>query len=575
MSDEITPNVDEKADGAGTPPNHQPIVPEAAQPIAAAASTPQETPAAESPKPVETAPAAPIAAQAPAPAAPAAAPVAEQVPAAPAAPTEPVAPAKPELFTEMELLDSKTVLYTLEKARLNDSSSPFFQKWVLIKRMSNKRETTPENKTQFFREYSILKDLDHKNIIKVYGRSDQTSEDNFYYMEYCPGHSLTFEIGEYGILRGQRVKKIAIDLLSALYTIHSHNLVYGELNPDAINISQQNEELKLDDFDTAAAIAIGHSAMTSYSSYTAPEQMQAGNVVDRRADVYSFGRVFRELLIGKRTDASLIDKRAMGAMNIINRCEANNKDERYFDINILRTEIEQLTIEDLKVGLAASPSEITNWTIDLAKPENVLEQNIKITNEGTLPDFTWNLVSKPDWLEVERGVSGVLKCKPKQTTTAAVYTGKIEVTGAGQRLDIPVGLNILNSSAGGVQKMVIAALLGIVVLLGVIFGVQKFSGSSFSKDLPEKMFAKGKINGEARRVSMYDIQKEGKVVSFHYDILGLGDKFKNKKGEIKLDAESCEFESIGTGKLIKEGDIYRFVSDPEASSSYDLKVKLK
>jgi serine/threonine protein kinase/Tol biopolymer transport system component len=157
---------------------------------------------------------------------------------------------------------------------------------------------------RFQREAQVLASLNHPNIAQIYGL-----EQNAIVMELVEGQE------PHGPLPITDALQIARQVADALEAAHEKGIVHRDLKPANIKIKADGT-VKVLDFGLAKAtepaapasnansptLTIGATqagVILGTAAYMAPEQA-AGKPVDRRADIWSFGVVLWELLVGKR-----------------------------------------------------------------------------------------------------------------------------------------------------------------------------------------------------------------------------------------------------------------------------------
>jgi eukaryotic-like serine/threonine-protein kinase len=155
---------------------------------------------------------------------------------------------------------------------------------------------------RFTREAKVLASLNHPYIAQIYGL-----EDRALVMELVPGETLR------GPLPLWTALNYAKQIAEALEAAHEKGIVHRDLKPANIAVTPEGV-VKLLDFGLAsiapasAGNPLNSPTITMQSApgvimgtaaYMSPEQA-AGKAVDKRADVWSFGAVLWELLMGRR-----------------------------------------------------------------------------------------------------------------------------------------------------------------------------------------------------------------------------------------------------------------------------------
>lgn len=189
-----------------------------------------------------------------------------------------------------------------------------------------------ETKTRYiYREFSgssevfrKLREIRSENLPKVYDVKEQDGRV-FVLEEYIQGDTLAFLL-ENGPLKESYAKEIAMQICKALGILHSSGIVHRDIKPE--NILVRGTEAVLIDFDAARLVKPEHLTDTQImgtTGYAAPEQYGFSQT-DARADIYSLGIVFNEMLIRQHPSKQL----AQGKFRpVIERCTEMNMDERY------------------------------------------------------------------------------------------------------------------------------------------------------------------------------------------------------------------------------------------------------
>ena len=175
---------------------------------------------------------------------------------------------------------------------------------VAVKILPKEVQDDPGFGDRFIREAQTLAKLNHPNIVSVYdfGRAD----DLFYFvMEYIDGVTLRDSIAAGGVTPAEALR-IVPDLCDALQYAHEEGVVHRDIKPENILLDRRGR-IKIADFGLAKLLKTNdeehnltqtHQVMGTMK-YMAPEQMQTSRDVDHRADIYSLGVIFYELLTGE------------------------------------------------------------------------------------------------------------------------------------------------------------------------------------------------------------------------------------------------------------------------------------
>jgi serine/threonine-protein kinase len=157
---------------------------------------------------------------------------------------------------------------------------------------------------RFTREARTLAKLSHPNIVSVYefGNVDDTY---YFLMEFVDGSTLR-DVVKAGQLAPQHALAIVPHLCDALQYAHDKHVIHRDIKPENILIAMDGS-VKIADFGLSRileneseqeALTGTHQVMGT-PRYMAPEQLEGSRGVDHRADIYSLGVVFYEMLTGE------------------------------------------------------------------------------------------------------------------------------------------------------------------------------------------------------------------------------------------------------------------------------------
>ena len=157
---------------------------------------------------------------------------------------------------------------------------------------------------RFTREARTLAKLNHPNIVSVH---EFGNVDDVYYflMEFVDGSTLR-DVVRAGQLEPEHALTIVPHLCDALQYAHDQGFIHRDIKPENILMAKDGA-VKIADFglsrivgneNQATALTQTHQVLGT-PRYMAPEQFEGSHRVDHRADIYSLGVVFYEMLTGE------------------------------------------------------------------------------------------------------------------------------------------------------------------------------------------------------------------------------------------------------------------------------------
>ena len=174
---------------------------------------------------------------------------------------------------------------------------------VALKILPRERGADPDFAARFAREAKALARLNHPNLVAIhdYGQTDGWC---WLVMEFVDGANLR-QVMHTGRLSPQQALAIVPQLCDALQYAHDEGVVHRDIKPENILLDARGR-VKIADFglaklrgETPGGEALtGSGAILGTVHYMAPEQVEGAKSVDHRADIYSLGVVFYEMLTG-------------------------------------------------------------------------------------------------------------------------------------------------------------------------------------------------------------------------------------------------------------------------------------
>jgi len=153
------------------------------------------------------------------------------------------------------------------------------------------------------REAHLVAQLQHPNIVKLFGTHRLPDGSFALLMEHVPGRNLKEIIRKEGALPIPRVLEVLKDVTSALAYAHRRRIVHRDVKPENIYIDEEVGTARLADFGVArpwdqdSRLTIPGASLGT-PAYMSPEQID-GQEVDGRSDVYSLGLVGYEMILGR------------------------------------------------------------------------------------------------------------------------------------------------------------------------------------------------------------------------------------------------------------------------------------
>lgn len=180
---------------------------------------------------------------------------------------------------------------------------PQLARFAALKILFPEKQSSPQFAERFEREARTLADLSHPNIVRVY---DFGKVDGRFYllMEFVDGLTLR-QLFRARRLSPAEVVGIVPKICDALQYAHDLGVIHRDIKPENI-LLDKTSQVKIADFGIAKMLNLpGNLSLTGTMDvigtplYMAPEQIENPHIVDSRADIYSLGVVFYEMLTGE------------------------------------------------------------------------------------------------------------------------------------------------------------------------------------------------------------------------------------------------------------------------------------
>jgi tRNA A-37 threonylcarbamoyl transferase component Bud32 len=205
-------------------------------------------------------------------------------------------------FPDLEILDEigqggMSVVYRARQPKLD--------RLIALKILPKALAATPGFSERFTREGRVLARLSHPNIVAVHDFGE-SGGFCFLIMEYVDGVNLR-QAMRAGRFTPEQALKIIPAICDALQFAHSQGVLHRDIKPENILLDSKGK-VKIADFGIAkildekggdAMLLTQSGAKLGTAPYMAPEQIEQPSTVDHRADIYSLGVVFYEMLTGE------------------------------------------------------------------------------------------------------------------------------------------------------------------------------------------------------------------------------------------------------------------------------------
>ena len=262
------------------------------------------------------------------------------------------------LFPQLEILQflGKGGMGAVYKAR-----QPSLDRLVALKILPSQAGQTAGFADRFTREARALARLSHPNIVTVHefgqvvgGTAPDAPAWPYFLMEFVDGLSLR-QLEQAGRLAPAEAIRIIPQICDALQYAHDEGVVHRDIKPENILMDRKGR-VKIADFGLAKILGLdpldlrltGEGQVMGTPHYMAPEQVENPLQVDHRADIFSLGVVFYEMLtgelpLGKFPPPSRKVRVDVRLDEVVLRALEKEPDRRYQQAGEVKTHIENIT----------------------------------------------------------------------------------------------------------------------------------------------------------------------------------------------------------------------------------------
>ena len=312
---------------------------------------------------------------------------------------------------------------------------------------------------RFTREARALARLNHPHIVTVH---DFGQAGGLYYflMEYVDGVNLR-QLLEGSKLEPRKALAIVPQICEALEFAHEEGVVHRDIKPENILLDRKGR-VKIADFGLVKLMSrgeqpVGRAACTLTGSqqvmgtphYMAPEQMERPQTVDHRADIYSLGVVFYEMLTGELPLGRFAPPSRKVSVDVrldevVLRSLEKEPERRYQQASEVKTDVERIAHAPLDSAWEERPAQKAP-----AKSQKSAHARIAIMTAGVVCAL---LVATVSWRGCKPGARS--SARPRQFRAARrtrdTYKGGSGLSSAGRPSE--VGNESTDSRSGLVAR---------------------------------------------------------------------------------------------------------------------------
>ncbi len=252
-----------------------------------------------------------------------------------------VAPTAEELAPLFPNLEIHEVIAAGGMGAVYRVRQPQLDRFVALKILPPESGKESEYVERFGREAKLMAQLNHPNIVGIY---DFGSVGNLFYfiMEFVDGQTL-HEAIQAAPVPANAARLLMLQIAKGLKYAHDKGVLHLDIKPGNIMVNAEGV-VKILDFGLANLVGQDDEEAFGTPYYTAPERYTEGASYDHRADIFSLGAVFYEMLTqsppqGAYRAASQVSGSPPAYDAIINRCLQLDPGRRYPDAGALGADL--------------------------------------------------------------------------------------------------------------------------------------------------------------------------------------------------------------------------------------------
>ncbi|MEZ0275261.1 MAG: protein kinase, partial [Roseimicrobium sp.] len=262
--------------------------------------------------------------------------------------------------------------------------------------------------------------LTHPNVVQVYDCGDAGEEFLFISMELVEGGDLSHAMRS-GLVTPESALQLFIPICEGVQAAHDHGLVHRDIKPANIFLTADTRP-KVADFGLAKQFDVQSTLLTKTGlgmgtpDYAAPEQYEELTDLDHRADIYSLGVMFYQMLTGHLPRGAYKAPSVCGAVDarldaVVEKAMQTDRAERYQHVEEMRLDVEHI---------------ISTWMAP-PKPRFVVPAGVP-TRTGRVPTHTGRVLTATGRVPTHTGrVLTATGRVPTHTGRVLTATGRVPI----------------------------------------------------------------------------------------------------------------------------------------------------
>lgn len=164
------------------------------------------------------------------------------------------------------------------------------------KRLATTRFSQEILQNPWYDEFTILRSVSYPTVVKAVDMFDENSK---YYLiiEQLEGRDLGYFMTQQKVSVHQSCDWM-IQLCQSLSQVHRRRIVHLDLHPRDIVVAQDLQRVRLTGFGRSQQLPLMLPIETTTPGYSAPELFSGEYDIDERADIYSLGVIWHQLVTG-------------------------------------------------------------------------------------------------------------------------------------------------------------------------------------------------------------------------------------------------------------------------------------